>query len=82
MSTSSRSVLMIVELEIAVSKISVLPEITVSLIVPLEKSVVMITEFDINASSRTISSIVMFVRIKPFAVPCSIATFANVESSI
>ena len=45
------------------------------------KSVVMITEFDIKASSKTISSIVILVRINPLAVPCSIATFAKDELS-
>lgn len=67
--TLSKSVSLISELEISVSTIVVLPDIAVSLIVPFEKSVVTICELEINASSRISSSISMFVRIKPFAVP-------------
>ena len=68
-STSSKSVLVISELDMNVSNRNVLPEITVSVIVPFEKSVVTIVLFEMRASSRISSSIEILVRIRPFAVP-------------
>ena len=66
----------IVELETATF------DTVLSRIEPLANTVESISEFDINASSRISSSISIFVRISPFAVPWSIVTLLKNESSI